>query len=550
MNRVGRTVLCWMLVVSMVVSPPLVYAQQPAAGSTAAAEGETLDLSYVTPEALLAAAARPRRVLTAPQMEMLPIEVFSAAGKKELGIDPLDVEQVMVIVEAPQASPPGFGAVIRFSKPYQLEDVMMPLTARTVEGDLEGTPYRQGRTPSDPSLYMPDEQTLLVATDFLLRKIVANRKAPAEGPLTKLLAATDTSSDFFAIATIDPVREMLSAQLAVVPVPPPLEGLKRLPELLTAAKLELVVTGTVGVSLVLLTPDEAAAERLEELINGLLDFGRQMALAQITQQISGDDPVEQAMLQYLERINERMVETLRPARKGSVVKLSQGGGQYTQTATVGILAAVLLPAVQAAREAARRSHSSNNLKQIGLAMHNYHDANGRFPARANFDDGGTPLLSWRVHILPYVEQNPLYEQFHLDEPWDSQHNMTLIPFMPQLYRNPSSTAGPGKATYLVPVGEGTTFGAQEGSALKDVTDGSSNTIMALEVNDDEAVIWTKPQDWQYDPDRPLAGLGRAHPGGFEVLFADGSVHFLAGSIDPDVLRRLLTMADGEAVSLP
>jgi len=549
MNRAARTVLCWMLAVSMVVSPPLVYAQQPAAGSAPATDAEKLDLSYVTPEAVLAAVARPRRVLTAPEMEMLPIEVFSAAGKKELGIDPLDVEQVMVIVEPPKGSPPAVGAVIRFSRPYQLEGVMMRLAASTVEAELEGTPYRQGQGPM-PSLYMPDDRTLLVAHDSLLRKMVANRKAPAEGPLSKLLAATDTSSDLVALATIEPVREMLSAALAAAPVPPPLEGLKRVPELLTAAKLQLDVTGTVALSLTLLARDEPAAEELEELINGLLDFGRQMALAQVTQQLSGDDPVQQATAQYIQRINERMVETLRPVRKGNVVRLSQEGAQYAQTATIGILVALLLPAVQAAREAARRAQSTNNLKQIGLAMHMYHDANGRFPARANFDESGKPLLGWRVHILPYIEQQALYKQFHLDEPWDSEHNKKLIPLMPSVYRNPSSKAEPNKATYLVPVGEGTIFGAQGGSALKNITDGSASTIMALEVNDEAAVIWTKPEDWQYDPDRPLAGLGKAHPGGFLALFADGSVRFLAGSIDLDVLRKLLTMADGKPVVIP
>ena len=89
-----------------------------------------------------------------------------------------------------------------------------------------------------------------------------------------------------------------------------------------------------------------------------------------------------------------------------MLRVAQDGEAASQTATIGILVALLLPAVQAARDAARRAQSSNNLKQIVLAMHNYHDVYKKFPPRANFGDDGKPLLSWRVHILPFVEQQP------------------------------------------------------------------------------------------------------------------------------------------------
>ncbi len=546
MARVGRRVLCWVLAASMACSPLWVYAQQSAAAGAAAGTKKP-DLSYVTPDAVVAAVAHPQRVLSAPEMEMLPIEVLSAAGKKELGIDPLDIEQVMVIVEPPTAGPPGFGAVVRFSKPYQLEGILEPLAADTVEAELEGKTYRQGQGPMAPSLYMPDDRTLLVAQDFLLRKMLANRKAPAEGPLAKLMTATDVSGDLVVVAVVDPVRDLITAQLAQAPLPPPLEGLKKLPDLLTAAKIEVNATRGIGVALVLLAPDEAKAEELEALINQLLDLAQQMFLAQVAKEVSGDDPVEEAMMQYMQRINQKMFDALRPVRTGKMVRLSQGGQQYSQVAVVGILIALLLPAVQAAREAARRTQSMNNLKEIGLGMFNYHDAHRQFPARASFDASGKPLLSWRVHILPFIEQQALYEQFHLDEPWDSEHNKQLIPMMPPVYHNPSSKPEPGKASYLVPVGGGTIFEAEKGVPLAGIKDGSANTILALEVNPEEAVIWTKPDDWQYDPSQPLSGLGRAHPGGFLALFADGHVSFLSQAIDPEVFGRLLMMADGQPV---
>jgi type II secretory pathway pseudopilin PulG len=480
-------------------------------------------------------------------MEFMPTEVMTAAGKKELGIDPLDIEKVLVVVEPPQNAPPGVGFVVNFSKPYQLDQIMMPLVRETTEANLDGAAYRQAQSPMGFSLYMPDSRTLLVAHDHLLRKMVANKKAPAEGPVSRLLAATDTSGDVLAIASMEPVRQMLTAQLAQAPVPPPFEKVKRIPELVTAAKAQLRLTGAFSASLMLLAADEGKAEELEQLINELMDLGQQMALAQMTKEMSGDDPVEQAMLQYMTRINKRMFEILRPTRSGKIVKFAHEGEQQAQIATIGILVALLLPAVQAAREAARRAQSSNNMKMLGLAMHNYHDVHGRLPAQANFDENGKPLLSWRVHILPFVEQQALYDQFHLDEPWNSEHNKTLIPMMPAVYRNPSSPAEPGKSDYLVPVGEGTLFEGTEGKRFADVKDGLSNTLMALEVDPARAVTWTKPEDWEYDPDDALSGLGQAHPGGFEALFGDGSVRFIAKTIDPNVFDKLIRIADGQVV---
>src|SRR5207302_1956982 len=102
----------------------------------------------------------------------------------------------------------------------------------------------------------------------------------------------------------------------------------------------------------------------------------------------------------------------------------------------GFSAALLLPAVQKVRMAAGRTRSANNLKQMALATINYADAFGRAPAAAICDKNGKPLLSWRVAILPFIEQDNLYKQFHLDEPWDSDHNKKLLARMPNVYALP------------------------------------------------------------------------------------------------------------------
>jgi prepilin-type processing-associated H-X9-DG protein len=217
--------------------------------------------------------------------------------------------------------------------------------------------------------------------------------------------------------------------------------------------------------------------------------------------------------------------------------------------TFSVLIALLLPAVQAAREAARRAQCVNNMKQIGLAMHNFHSQRNTFPPAAITDRQGRPLLSWRVAILPYIEQDSLYQQFHLDEPWDSPHNLTLLRQMPQTYACPSqpNLAGTGNTTYQVVVGPNTMFtGNPKGVRLQDVTDGTSNTILVGEAS--RPVPWTAPQDIDMAAGAPMFGLGSKHPGGFNVLFADGSVRFIKTSIAGIVLHNLLTRAGGEVIS--
>jgi type II secretory pathway pseudopilin PulG len=221
------------------------------------------------------------------------------------------------------------------------------------------------------------------------------------------------------------------------------------------------------------------------------------------------------------------------------------GGSVGASAPLAI--ALLLPAVQSAREAARRSQSMNNLKQIALAMHNHHDAYRKLPAAYSVDKEGKPLLSWRVHILPFVESQALYRQFRLDEPWDSEHNKKLIERMPATYRSPNSRAEPGKTNYLAVRGKNMMFTGEKGTSFADIVDGLSNTAMVVEAGDRSAVIWTKPDDFEPSEENPTKGLLGLRPGGFNVALGDGSVRFLSQNIDPKVLWALFTRNGGEVI---
>lgn len=213
------------------------------------------------------------------------------------------------------------------------------------------------------------------------------------------------------------------------------------------------------------------------------------------------------------------------------------------------LLSLVTPPIDVMRARAARTQSMNNLMQIALAMHHYCADHKTLPPPYIADKNGKPLLSWRVSILHYVDHS-LFKQFHLDEPWDSPHNRTLIDKMPPIYRMPLSKTEGGRTNYLLPVGGGAVFEAGKATKLKDIVDGSSNTIMTVEADDDHAVIWTKPEDLQFDPKDPTKGLGRFYPDGFNAGFGDGSVTFLTWPNDAkqiETLRYLFQRADRHPV---
>jgi hypothetical protein len=201
----------------------------------------------------------------------------------------------------------------------------------------------------------------------------------------------------------------------------------------------------------------------------------------------------------------------------------------------------------------RRAVSSNNLKQIALALHGHHDAYKMMPPQAICDANGKPLLSWRVAILPFIEQQPLYQQFRLDEPWDSEHNIKLLDKMPEIYappgiktKEPNTTfyqgfVGPNTAFELRPNGGAKPFGAI-GLRMVEFPDGTSNVWLVAEAA--EPVPWSKPADMKYEPKGPLPKLGGLFSGGFHVAFADGWVRYYPRPLADETMHIVITRNNG------
>jgi hypothetical protein len=180
-------------------------------------------------------------------------------------------------------------------------------------------------------------------------------------------------------------------------------------------------------------------------------------------------------------------------------------------------------------------------------MHTYADSSqGRLPPPAVLDKDGRPLLSWRVLVLPYIEQNALYQQFRLDEPWDSPHNLSLLPLMPKVYApfDGSRTPEPYTTFYQVFVGKGTAFEGPEGLCLgQDFPDGTSDTFLIIEAG--SAVPWTRPEDLPYDAGKPLPRLGGLFKDTFRAALADGSVRSLRRETSEETLRAAITRNGGD-----
>ena len=219
---------------------------------------------------------------------------------------------------------------------------------------------------------------------------------------------------------------------------------------------------------------------------------------------------------------------------------------------VALVAALLVPAMYTPHMAPRRSMCQNNLKQIGLALLNYEAANGAFPPAVFTDVHGKPMKSWRVALLPYCEQKPLYEHYDLSQPWDSPQNRALgkisLPDF-QCPSDPDTTSDTAETNYVRVVGKDTVGGMpNEAVKIHDITDGTSNTIIVVEVCGLH-INWEEPRDVTIDEFMELVAKGRAshHSGGFNAVFVNGSAHFISYNVAPKTLRALLVRNDGQTV---
>lgn len=472
----------------------------------------------------------------------------------------LDRATVFVLFDEQKKGPQVFG-VLAFSKPFvpvQVAQTYLPKAEKKVVA---------GKT-----VYVDEDKGIEVSFPDN-RHVLIGQEGTLEGYFTRPPAKDGPMAGALKLAATRPV--VAAANIAALPIPP--GALKDIPEEirpLLKAELLLVALdlGDKGKLEVRASyKDAAAAGDAEKAVRALVTLGR-TELARNKKELedklydpniksprpAGDLPEALGTvfaLGTIGRIDDLLADPKLIARNGKDLVFNANMPAEMLAASSGFAAiaiGLLLPAVQKVREAASRATSQNNLKQISLAILNYEAAYGTLPADIT-DKNGKPILSWRVAILPFIEQDNIYKAMKMDEPWDSANNKEFSKSKIKTFMSPSSAIledkdGYGVTSYKGAAGPDCVFEpGKKKLRIVDITDGTSNTISLLEAGD--PIPWAKPGDFNFDPKKPLPKLDSVgKPGLCNVAMCDGSVRALnLKSVSEQTIKAALTKSGGEVL---
>jgi hypothetical protein len=344
----------------------------------------------------------------------------------------------------------------------------------------------------------------------------------------KLLAKLESYPSYLAVLPPPTLRRVLVELQPILPADFGGGSMQALVDGVRWGALGADLSAKPSVEFMAQTKDEETAKMLEPALAKAIDFVKNRS--------------EMSELPFA----RKLLDEHRPKRVGD---------RFVSALDAAAIDATLVPAAAALRQKAAVTVSLNQLRQIEIAMHNYQGTHRTLPPQMTVDKADRPLLSWRVLILPYIEQKALYDQFRLEEPWDSDHNKKLIAKMPALYRSPLSKTKPedGLTTYLVPTGPKafwngkSFFNGKTTASLVEIPDGTSNTISIFDVDDSKAVTWTKPDDYPVAPKKAFLGHFRPEVGRILAAFFDGSVRMLSDRTPDETLWLYVCPNDGMAI---
>jgi Protein of unknown function (DUF1559) len=520
---------------------------QPATASGAA---NAIDLRYVTNDAKFLLIARPAQALAQEEIKSAlassaadapPVLKLLTAGHLQqitlIGPAGLELNEVddQVI------------AVLQFDQPMSLEDF-----SKTGALPQEIKPLNPGAANDTDDLAGSslNENTLAIGGAQSLQKYLANRRKGK--PAIAAGAAWEKVQKGTIVAAID--MELVRDALALHKPPDDaaaqigaLAPLWQDSEYLVAG---IILEGKQVHFRAVATCDSAdLATEVADTTQAAVTLARN-SLRSIRERESDAPALAQLALQTA----EGLLKTMKIERSDTLV-IAQTSTTVPEVKKVA--AGGLVGAVSNVRLSAQRQVSMNNLKQIMLAMHNWADQHeGRFPPPVIYgkDGKGKVPHSWRVELLPYLDQAALYEAYQFDESWDSEANKKVLAQIPPLFRHPVDDAKSTNAGYFVLVPEElqgavaeravpTAFGKREGLKFAEILDGTSNTLAVVEAKRD--IPWTRPDDIVFDPDKAPPMLGGFFKEGFNAGLCDGSVRFLDTKIEAAVLKALITPQGGE-----
>lgn len=512
------------------------------------------DLTNTPVNTMMAVVGRPAEILRRPEFQPVAALFNESlqspwAATVKLKVDEVDGITLLFLRgrnEARQSGQLPTPTVILHSiKPQDWNAVAGPSAKDREVVPFEGLSYTRSKTAlNDAGFFTPDNRTIVIGDEDALKQMIAARKG---GPVRHAWDGAWSRIKKGQVAfAIDPIWV-----LAQIPAGEPgslrspfggYAGIAPLLEKATGYAVGFDMDNGFDVDLVGTCSSDDGAKQVSETMKALITLAKN-ALPGLKQQVMTQPvPTREASLRLFSLAESLLADARAEVEGGEhIVRLhseSRGDGASTVQ--------LFLPAVVAARSAAQRSESQYNLKLILLGMHKYYDIYEHLPPAVIRPAGGKPPYSWRVAILPFIEQNDLFKEYNFNEPWDSVSNRKLIEKMPQIYRSPSDSSG--NNAYFVPTGGPTLFPpSNPGVKFSEVTDGLSNTIMVVEAK--REIPWTKPEDLEYDPSKPMPEFGGFTPEGFNSGFADGSVHFISSRIEPQLLKALLSRNGGEVVNL-
>jgi hypothetical protein len=507
-----------------------------------------LDLAWITGDYVAAVLIHPRQILQKQKISGESRAWLDAAAE-ELGVNLAELEQVSFLLGPPEANhasaepaPLTTAWIFRFATADGRERMMQRFLGEASHREVahEGGFYYKAQD-APLAVCAPDERTVLLANERHVKRAFGG---PSRSLLLTRLGAIEGRPDAAGAVDAAPLRGLLRRvkdgernalnedALSASP------WLKQLSATLSKLKEATFTADFAEAPLARLTleaEDSQGAVQLEELVLGYRATASLLLLGAEAQWVRGEEGRGFAPLFALGRNALAGVAAKRDLRRVTV--------EMAPPPELTALPSILESSFVALARGNARQERVRRLQLIGLAMHNHHVARGAFPAACSRDMAGRPLLSWRVHLLPWLGQEDLYHQFRLDQPWDSPHNAALLARIPAVYQTGGAATGQTRIVALI--GPGTPFASSRGPALRDFTGGPDHTILMVECGPDRAVPWTQPDDRPFDSDNPISALGTIDAAGFLALFGDGRVEIIRPEISPAELRDLLTHAGGE-----
>jgi Protein of unknown function (DUF1559) len=506
-----------------------------------------LDLAFIPPEAAVALVVDPYQMLESQNITLFKSSQLPQLIQTDTAIDPAKVEQLIIVGGLGKKLGEYFvGSIVRFKQPL---DQQQFLSALAPDWEDAGDGDRKYHRPVEGGrcVFFADPKTLVTADEATLKKMLSASK-DAESPLLTTLRKADDGAAALAVVEVAAIRPQIMTFLlfSKLPAPfdqPPFDQIKEVPKNIDEAVLKFEVTPEGSISLTLVARNEEAAIATDTFVANVVEkLGER--IDEMTGRAGGGEGSSSQVAALLDQMFASFKARFKHKQEGNELLITYGGIPFqNQLVLLGppLMGPMLKPWLDS-----YQGESLKKLEKIGAALDAEVASQGAYPAPASSSADGKPLLSWRVHLLPYLGCEALYKEFHLDEPWDSAHNKKLIGRMPAVYRTPGHIYD-GKTQYLLVTGAGTAFPGKEGPQPDTITDPKGATILAVEVFDGRGVEWTKPEDLKYDRADPLAKLTHLAKLQFLALFADGSVKSIEAKKSEKVVPALITPAGGEEI---